>query len=190
MRALAAALALVPAIAAGSVTGNYQPGFGCPGRSCVDRLEVSLNAPRGAGAVFVAIVPIRDGKPTLPGAWFTGPATLSVSPRPLAALSGEIGPYRGRFTIPGGACAIAAANGVGGTFGIYAGYGLAPSDLVDQLDRLKRRVAEAMPEAKAKAEAAMQRVAALNPVATAGGQNMLAQGTFWPIATFTCGDVR
>lgn len=187
MRVLASLALLMSGALLASATGTYQPGFGCPSRGCVDRISVSINAPRGEGALFVGIVPVREGQPALPGAFFTGPSALAVSPRPLAIVSGEIGPYRSRFTVPGGVCAIAAANGFTGTVGVFAGYGMAPPELVTMMRDLEKRVADAEPEVRAQVAESMEKLRASGPLAAAATESMLKASTFWPIATLTCG---
>lgn len=188
MRFVALALSLFPGLAIASASGSYTPGLGCPAAGCSDVIDVRVQAPRAVGAVFVAILPIQAGEPALPGAWLVGPDAVSIGATPFAARSGPIGPFQQRFRIRGGACALAAQQGVPtGVFGVYAGYGVAPPELVESMARVEQRVAAADPEAQDRAREALDRLRALNPLAKAAADDMLAKKTFWPIATITCG---
>jgi hypothetical protein len=131
---------------------------------------------------------MQSGKPALPGAWLVGPEAVSIGAAPMAVRSGSIGPFQQRFRIRGGACALAAQQGVPtGVFAVYAGYGIAPAELVESMERVEQRVAAADPEARERANAALERLHALNPLAKAAADDMLAKETFWPVATITCG---
>lgn len=189
LRSLLLSAAILPSLALASATGAYTPGASCPAAGCADVIDVRLQAPRGTGAIFVAILPIKNGEPTLPGAWLTGPEMIAIGQMPMAAKSGAIGPYQQRFRIRGGACALAAQQGVPtGTFKVYAGYGIAPAEIVESMNRIEQRVANADPEARAKASEAINRMRSLNPIAQAASSDMLAKKTWWPVATITCGE--
>lgn len=187
-------LALIPLLAAGlaqaSASGSYRAGIGCPENPrCADVVTVAVDAPRGAvGAIFVAIAPTLGGEPAMPAGWFLPSGEIEVVGKPTAALTGPIGPFRQRYTIRGGVCAVAHAHGVTGDLGLFAGYGISPPQIVQNMRRLDRSVLDGDAATGDEIRAMLEKVRSMDPIGQSAAQDMIARGNFWKLATIRCGE--
>lgn len=189
MRLAIASLALLAtAQVLASATGNYRPGTGCPhSRTCTDTIEVSISPDhRGEGGIFVGILPILDGKPSLPAGWFDPSGSVQVASSPIAHRTGPLQQTKLRLTVPGGVCSVAARNGVSGELAVYAGYGVSDQDMMQRIASIEDRLRQADPTTQEKAREAVERIRALNPAAMSAAQNMLDEQTYWLISRIDC----